>query len=177
MTSSDPTVNLNSAIDHALDLAASGDDDAATQGLLKILSAAPTHFRALNELGTLALSRGFRSAARTSYRQAAACHPGNATGRVNLANVLLEDGELAEARRERLAQEAEYAAAVRGWDAFCRLKATPARGSTGGGALPAMLSRIRPPEASAPRFPCCCWPRRRSATCTRNNGSTTASSP
>lgn len=107
----------DAAVDRALELAGAGDDEAATQALLEILRATPAHFRALNELGSLALSRGYRSAARTAYRQAAACHPEKAIGRVNFGNVLLEDGDLAEARAHyeaALAIDPDFAAAHQG---------------------------------------------------------------
>jgi hypothetical protein len=80
-------------------LAGAGEDDAAKQAYIGILRLDPTHFSALNELGTLALAGGFRSAARTAYQQAVAQHPANPIGHVNLANVLREDGDLAGAKR------------------------------------------------------------------------------
>ena len=58
------------ALAHAVALVAKGQDEAAKQAYLDILRRDPTHFHALNELGTLALSGGFRSAARTAYQQA-----------------------------------------------------------------------------------------------------------
>jgi len=77
----------------------SGDDAAAMHAFTQAVRVDPTHFEALNELGTLALGRGFRKAARRAYGQAVVCHPTNPIGRINLANVLAEDGEPAEARR------------------------------------------------------------------------------
>ena len=44
---------------------------------------------------TLAWAGGYRSAARTAYTQAVAHHPDNAVGRVNLANLLREDSDVA----------------------------------------------------------------------------------
>ena len=53
---------------------------------------------ALNELGALAAAGGYRSAARTVYAQLVRYHPGNPVGHVNLGNLLLEDGDVANAR-------------------------------------------------------------------------------
>ena len=58
----------------------------------------PTHFDALNELGALAKASGHRSAARSVYVRAVQLHPGNPIGHVNLANLLLEDGDASGAR-------------------------------------------------------------------------------
>lgn len=80
--------------------AARAEDDAAKRAYLEVLTRDPAHFSALNELGTLALSGGYRSAARTAYAQAVKCHPGNPVARVNLANVLRQGDELAAARAE-----------------------------------------------------------------------------
>ena len=86
------------ALAHAVALVAKGQDEAAKQAYLDILRRDPTHFHALNELGTLALSGGFRSAARSAYRWAVKHHPGNKIAHVNLANVLREQQDLAGAR-------------------------------------------------------------------------------
>ncbi len=75
-----------------------GEDAAAKQAYLEILQRDPTHFAALNELGTLAYQSGHRSAARSAYAQAVRCHPANPLGRVNLANLLCEDDALEAAR-------------------------------------------------------------------------------
>ncbi len=80
-------------------LARAADDEAARSAYLDILRVEPTNFSALNELGTLALAGGFRSAAGTAYRQAVLHHPQNPIGHVNLANVLREEGDLDGARR------------------------------------------------------------------------------
>jgi hypothetical protein len=87
------------ALLHALTLAAAGHDEAAKQAYLEILRRDPTNVLALNELGTLALSGGFRAAARTAYQQAVQHHPRNKVARVNLANVLRQQQDLAGARR------------------------------------------------------------------------------
>jgi tetratricopeptide (TPR) repeat protein len=92
-------------LERARALARRGDDEGAKLAYVEVLRIDPTHFDALNELGTLALAGGFRSAARTAYTQAVAHHPGNPVARVNLANVLREDNDLENARRH-------YAAAL-----------------------------------------------------------------
>src|ERR1700735_2532906 len=86
------------ALAHAVALAATGEDEAAKQAYLDVLRRDPTHFHALNELGTLALLGGFRSAARTAYQQAVQHHPRNKIAQVNLANVLREQHDVAGAR-------------------------------------------------------------------------------
>jgi hypothetical protein len=72
--------------------------DDSQQAFLDVLSRAPTHFSALNDFGALLATMGFRAAARTVYTQAIAHHPDNPKPRVNLANLLLRDGELTLAR-------------------------------------------------------------------------------
>jgi hypothetical protein len=96
---------IAAAIARARQLAASADDEAAKQLYLEVLRLDPANFPALNELGTLALAGGYRSAARTAYRQAVLQHPSNPIGRVNLGNVLREDNDLEGARQQ-------YAAAL-----------------------------------------------------------------
>jgi tetratricopeptide (TPR) repeat protein len=80
-------------------LARLGHDDDAKAGFVAVLQRDSTHFGALTDLAGLALATGYRSAAVTAYRQAVDCHPDNAFGLVNLGNILLEDGDLDEARR------------------------------------------------------------------------------
>ena len=91
---------LAAALARARQMAAAAEDEAATQLYLEVLRLDPTNFPALNELGTLALAGGYRSAARTAYRQAVLHHPSNPIGRVNLANVLREDNDLEGAREQ-----------------------------------------------------------------------------
>jgi Flp pilus assembly protein TadD len=79
-------------------LAQAGHTDAARDAYLATLALDPSHFGALNDLGTLLYGVGFRAAARTAYAEAIRHHPGNPTARVNLANALLADGEADEAR-------------------------------------------------------------------------------
>jgi tetratricopeptide (TPR) repeat protein len=85
-------------IARARSLAAAAQDDAAKAVYVELLRRDPTHFAALNELGTLAYASGHRSAARTAYEQAVRCHPHNPIGRVNLGNLLAEDGRFDAAR-------------------------------------------------------------------------------
>jgi hypothetical protein len=83
---------------HAGCLAALGRTEEAKHEYLGVLARAPTHFGALNDLGTLLHDSGYRTAARTAYREAVAHHPDNAIGLINLANLLLAEGAVAEAR-------------------------------------------------------------------------------
>jgi hypothetical protein len=108
---------LEELLAHARGLEAGGQDELAKAAYLELLAIDPCHFAALNELGTLALSTGHRSAAQTAYRQAVHCHPDNPIGRVNLGNVLFENGELAAAREQyqaALASQADLAQAHQG---------------------------------------------------------------
>ena len=91
-------IDIAEALARARAFAAKAEDEAAKQEYLAILRRDPTHFSALNELGTLAYSGGFRSAARTAYLQAVQHHPGNKIARVNLANLMRDEQDLAGAR-------------------------------------------------------------------------------
>lgn len=75
-----------------------GRNEEAQHAYLDLLVRAPSHCAALNNLGTLLHSTGYRTAARTAYGEAVAQHPQDPTGHVNLANLLLEEGELELAR-------------------------------------------------------------------------------
>ncbi len=75
-----------------------GRTEEARLGYLEVLSREPSHFAALNNLGTLLYETGFRSAARTAYAEAAAQHPDNPTAHVNLANLMLDSSDYAGAR-------------------------------------------------------------------------------
>ena len=90
--------DIGGILERARALAGRAEDEAAKQAYIDILRQDPTHLAALNELGTLAFSGGFRSAARTAYLQAVQHHPGNKIVRVNLANLLREERDLAAAR-------------------------------------------------------------------------------
>jgi hypothetical protein len=75
-----------------------GRTDEAKQAYLELLALAPAHFGALNNLGALLHSTGFRTAARTCYAEAVARYPDNPMGHVNFANALLENEEIDLAR-------------------------------------------------------------------------------
>ena len=101
----------------ARDCTARGDDQAAQLLYLEILRIDPTHRLALNEIGLLALTNGYRDAAKTAFQQAAHHHPGDLTAWVTLGNMALEDGDLPAARghyQNALAQNAECAPAHQG---------------------------------------------------------------
>jgi hypothetical protein len=91
-------MEVSDALERARALVRQADDEGAKLAYLDVLREDPANFIALNELGTLALAGGFRSAARTAYSQAVAHHPANKIARVNLANVLREDNDPAGAR-------------------------------------------------------------------------------
>jgi tetratricopeptide (TPR) repeat protein len=104
-------------IERARRLAAGGEDDAAKAVYVDVLRRDPTHFAALNELGTLAYASGHRSAARTAYEQAVRCHPQNPLGRVNLGNLLADEQDFAGAREQyqaALAADGDVAEAHQG---------------------------------------------------------------
>ncbi len=87
-------------------LAGLGRTDEARADYLAAIAIQPTHFGALNDLGTLLYQTDFRSAARLAYAEAVKHHPDNPIGRINLGNALLANGEIEEA-------QAAYAAALR----------------------------------------------------------------
>jgi len=91
-------MEIAEALERARALVQKADDEAAKQAYIEVLRRDPTNFAALNELGTLALAGGFRSAARTAYLQAVHHHPGNTIARVNLGNVLREDNDFSGAQ-------------------------------------------------------------------------------
>ena len=88
------------ALNHARGLATEGDDEVAKQAYIDVLLLDPTNFSALNELGALAIASGHRSAARSAYARAVQFHPDSSLGRVNLANLLFEDGDVSDARAQ-----------------------------------------------------------------------------
>ena len=93
-----PPGELERRLARATELDRLGRTEEATQAYVSVLTLDPTHFAALNNLGTLLHDAGYRSAARTAYEEAVRYHPGNPLGRVNLANLLLADGALDAAR-------------------------------------------------------------------------------
>ena len=70
----------------------------ARNAYLDVLARAPSHRLALNHLGTLLHSTGYRTAARTAFSEAAVRHPDDPLSRVNLANALFENREFEKAR-------------------------------------------------------------------------------
>ena len=92
-------MDIASALARARNLAAVADDAGAQAAYIEVLRADPTHLSALTELGNLALTGGFRSAARTAYLEAVRHHPGNAIAHINLANVLRQEHDDAGARQ------------------------------------------------------------------------------
>ncbi|HMD49137.1 MAG TPA: tetratricopeptide repeat protein, partial [Bryobacteraceae bacterium] len=70
----------------------------ARNAYLDVLARAPSHRLALNHLGTLLHSTGYRTAARTAFSEAAARHPDDPMSQVNLANALYENREFEKAR-------------------------------------------------------------------------------
>jgi len=93
-------VRIAELLERARRLDGAGQDEPAKAAYIEVLKIDPCHFAGLNELGTLALSTGHRSAAQTAYSRAVQCHPDNPVGRVNLGNVLFENGEMAAAREQ-----------------------------------------------------------------------------
>ncbi len=89
---------IEPGVERAALLNALGRAQDAQQAYLDVLARAPTHFGALNDFGAFLSAQGFRTAARTVFREAVAHHPGNPMGHINLANRLLRDGDLATAR-------------------------------------------------------------------------------
>jgi hypothetical protein len=97
--------------------AAQNKSDDAFAAYLALLRQVPSHLEALHELGCLAHLDGYRSAARTVYEQLVQHWPQDGIGRVNLGNLLYEEGELdgAQAQFEvALAIEATLCDAHRG---------------------------------------------------------------
>jgi hypothetical protein len=87
-------------------LASLGRTEQARADYLAVIAIDPTHFGALNDLGTLLYQTDFRSAARLAYAEAVKHHPDNPIGRINLGNALLANGETDDA-------QAAYEAALR----------------------------------------------------------------
>jgi tetratricopeptide (TPR) repeat protein len=82
----------------AAQAAADGRTADAQADFLAVIAADPTHFGALNDLGTLLHDTGFRAAARSCYAEAVRCHPDNPIGRINLGNAMLANDEIEGAR-------------------------------------------------------------------------------
>lgn len=86
-------------LEYARTLVELGQKEQARDIYLNILVEEPTHFDTLINLGMLAYSTGFRTAARMAFAEAVDKHPNNPIGHVNLAAVLREDSELTDARK------------------------------------------------------------------------------
>src|SRR5579863_5479152 len=80
--------------DRASTLARLGRPLEARTAYLELLAIAPTHFGALNNLGTLLVETGFQTAARSAYAEAIKHHPQNPVGHINLANLLVKKNEV-----------------------------------------------------------------------------------
>ena len=94
-------LDIAGTLKRARALAAAAVDEAAKLAYLDILRQDPTHFSALNELGTLAFSGGFRSAARTAYQASldiaarlTAADPANTEWQRDLQNIRVKIEEL-----------------------------------------------------------------------------------
>jgi hypothetical protein len=91
----------------ARSLAASGNEEAAKNTYLTLLSGDPDHVPALVELGTLAEATGHLSAARSAWQRAVTLDPNHAIAQTCLANTLAAIGNVKDARKH-------YQAALRG---------------------------------------------------------------
>ncbi len=109
--------DINLEVGRAVLLGALNRHQDAQQAFVAILRKAPTHFSALNELGTLLTNMGAIEAACRVYAEAILHHPDNPLARVNLANLLLRANRTKEAREhyERaLAVDPDHAPAHQG---------------------------------------------------------------
>jgi hypothetical protein len=98
-------------------LAETGNIEEAKRAYLDVLSRAPAHVGALNNLGTLLYMTGYRTAARSAYTEAITRHPDHPMAHVNLGNLFLEAGDLAPAREHyeaALALDSQFAQAHQG---------------------------------------------------------------
>ena len=71
-------------------LQALGDEAQTNQAYIELLRDAPTHLGALVNFGRHLVARGNRTAARTLFEQAVACHPQDAVSRIHLGSLLFE---------------------------------------------------------------------------------------
>jgi len=92
------TDDVNLEVERAVLLGALNRHQDAQQAFVAILRRAPTHFSALNELGTQLANMGAIEAACRVYAEAILHHPDNPLARVNLANLLLRANRYKEAR-------------------------------------------------------------------------------
>lgn len=75
-----------------------GRFEEAKRDYLELLKRTPTDFGVLNDFGALALTAGYKDAARSLFGEAVHHHPDNPNGHVNLANLLFLEGEPEPAR-------------------------------------------------------------------------------
>jgi aromatic-L-amino-acid decarboxylase len=61
---------------------------------IKVLGREPYHLAALNNLGSVLMGTGHRSAARIAYKEAILRHPGDPMSRVNYGNLLIEESDI-----------------------------------------------------------------------------------
>jgi aromatic-L-amino-acid decarboxylase len=61
---------------------------------IKVLEREPHHLAALNNLGSVLMGTGHRSAARIAYKEAILRHPNDPMSRVNYGNLLIEESEI-----------------------------------------------------------------------------------
>ncbi len=80
----------------------------ARDDFLKVLQRDPTHREALNNLGAVLATTGYRRAAQVAYREAVTLHPNDPISRVNLGQLLLEQSEQLE-----VSEHAEEALRIR----------------------------------------------------------------
>lgn len=92
--------DIEASFTHAAAFHAQGHDEEAKRAYLAVLERDSTHLGALTNLGTLLFNTGYRSAARTAYRQAVTHHPESTMARVNFGNALYENDEIFQARTE-----------------------------------------------------------------------------
>jgi hypothetical protein len=86
--------DLETMLARARHLLSADRNDEAYAAYIQLLSCDPSHPAALHELGCLAHTDGYRSAARTIYAQIVHYWSRDLIGRVNLGNILYEDGDL-----------------------------------------------------------------------------------
>ena len=114
--SSDPD-SLPLLFERARLLDALGRTSDARIAYIDVLKRDPSHFEALNNCGTMLFNARFLSAARLLYSEAIKWHPQQPMPYVNLANTLLELGDVAGACAQyeaALALDTAYAAAHQG---------------------------------------------------------------
>ncbi len=73
----------------------------ARNDYMKVLEREPRHLAALNNLGNVLVATRHRKAARIAYSEAVKSYPNDPMSRVNLGNLLLEEGEQLAARGQR----------------------------------------------------------------------------